>query len=235
MGARKALRLCGVTFPRIAQSWPAPLPVSVAPASLNFRELRMKALRTAIIVNLAILLGAAGAVAADAPTSSESDSVYTHYVKIQTALAADSVQSVSENAKAMAKAISRDKTAWPASLADATSTLSEATDVKAARAAFKSVSKSLIEYWSSHEDLRRQYRRAYCPMAEAAWLQTGSEISNPYMGKQMQRCGEFLPLAKAGTARAAACPANPEMQCPGTAKMSCTGQKSASGCCVMEK
>ena len=34
-------------------------------------------------------------------------------------------------------------------------------------------------------------QKAFCPMAEAVWLQYGDKITNPYYGASMLRCGEF--------------------------------------------
>lgn len=33
--------------------------------------------------------------------------------------------------------------------------------------------------------------KAYCPMADATWLQHGDAITNPFFGSSMLRCGEF--------------------------------------------
>ena len=34
-------------------------------------------------------------------------------------------------------------------------------------------------------------QEAYCPMADANWLQKEDAIINPYFGKKMLNCGEF--------------------------------------------
>jgi hypothetical protein len=89
---------------------------------------------------------------------------YENYIKIQSALAADSLK-----AEKVAKANS----------------------VSAARAAFKALSKTLIDYRKSNPALMAQYHEVYCPMADASWLQTGKTVMNPYYGSSMLHCGEI--------------------------------------------
>ena len=185
-------------------------------------------LKTVLLLNLAVLIGGATAVAEGAATAQP---VYGHYLKIQTALAADSMKGVAENAKAIAKAV-RENAAqhWPSQLAEESEALARTAELGAARESFKAVSKSLIEFWAAHDN-SDQYQRAYCPMAKAAWLQTGSEIRNPYFGKAMLHCGTPLPKARAESA-GSSCPVNPNMSCPGGADMNCTG---AANCCTTAK
>jgi hypothetical protein len=79
----------------------------------------------------------------------------------------------------------------PATVSQQAEALSKAKDLAAARAAFKSMSESLIQYAKNQKIPAGIYHEAYCPMAKAGWLQTGTTIANPYMGKAMLRCGEF--------------------------------------------
>jgi hypothetical protein len=119
-------------------------------------------------------------------------SVYDNYLKIQTALAKDSLDGVAENANAIAKAIKGDEMKMLSpDIAQQAETLSKTTDLKAARKAFKPLSDSLIKYLADHKVQSSNYNEAYCPMAEASWLQAGKKISNPYMGKSMPGCGEI--------------------------------------------
>ncbi len=115
-----------------------------------------------------------------------------HYLKIQTTLAQDSLQGLPERAEALAKVIQSGslKGLAPQAVQQARS-LAQAKDLAAARAAFKPLSQSLIQYAAADPALAGQYRQAYCPMAQAGWLQTGSTIENPYMGKAMLHCGQF--------------------------------------------
>jgi hypothetical protein len=119
-------------------------------------------------------------------------SVYDNYLKIQATLAKDSLEGVPEKANAMAKAIKGDsmKMLSP-DVAQQAEALAGAKDLKAARKAFKPLSDSLIKYLADNKVQTGSYTEAYCPMAEASWLQTGSKISNPYMGKEMPTCGDI--------------------------------------------
>jgi Cu(I)/Ag(I) efflux system membrane fusion protein len=63
-------------------------------------------------------------------------------------------------------------------------------DLASARAAFKSLSKSLIQYLADH-NVSGPYVEVYCPMVKASWLQKGDKIDNPYLGASMRGCGEI--------------------------------------------
>jgi len=119
-------------------------------------------------------------------------SVLDHYLKIQGELAKDSVKGVDEHAAAIAKAVKGDdiKMLSP-DVAKQADTLAQAKDLKAARAAFKPLSASLVKYLADNNAGVGTYHEAYCPMVKASWLQTGKAIKNPYMGKQMLSCGEL--------------------------------------------
>ena len=61
-------------------------------------------------------------------------------------------------------------------------------DLKAGRETFKSLSRSM-----AHLQRLAGNRKPvvfYCPMAKAYWLQENADMSNPYYGKEMLRCGE---------------------------------------------
>lgn len=144
------------------------------------------------LLTLTALMAAPFARADDSALMEPVKSVYNNYLKIQTSLAKDSLESVSNNADAMAKAIkSDDMKMLPQEIATRAGTLAEAKDLKTARKAFKPLSESLIKYLADHKVKSGSYNEAYCPMAEASWLQTGKQISNPYLGKEMLTCGEI--------------------------------------------
>ncbi len=119
-------------------------------------------------------------------------SVYDSYLKIQAELAKDSIKGVDENAGAIAKAVKGDEMKMlPADVATQAETLAKAKDLKAAREAFKPLSKSLIKYLADNKAGKGVYHEAYCPMVKSSWLQTEKDIKNPYMGKAMLSCGEL--------------------------------------------
>jgi uncharacterized protein DUF3347 len=119
-------------------------------------------------------------------------SVYDSYLKIQAELAKDSIKDVDANANAIAIAVKGDEKKMLASdVATQAETLAKARDLRAAREAFKPLSKSLIKYLADNKAGKGTYHEAYCPMARASWLQTDKSIKNPYMGKEMLTCGGF--------------------------------------------
>lgn len=117
-------------------------------------------------------------------------SVLDHYLMIQTELAKDSVKGLDEHANAIAKAVKGDdmKMLSP-DVAKQAETLAKAKDLKAARTAFKPLSASLVKYLADNKAGKGTYHEAYCPMVKANWLQKGTDIKNPYMGKEMLDCG----------------------------------------------
>src|SRR6266487_1187045 len=136
------------------------------------------------------LLFTASVRAADNPALMEPVKyVLDHYLAIQSELAKDSVKGLDEHANAIAKAAKGDnmKMLSP-DVAKQAETLAKAKDIKAAREAFKPLSTSLIKYLADNKAGKGTYHEAYCPMVKASWLQKGTGIKNPYMGKEMLTC-----------------------------------------------
>lgn len=127
--------------------------------------------------------------------------VFDSYIQIQTALAGDSLEGVATSAQAIAKSAKEDKAnTFSATLGQQAEAVAKAKDLAVAREAFKPLSESLIKFAAKDTAVSSLYHQAYCPMAKAGWLQTGSSVSNPYMGKAMLRCGQFVKASAAGTA-----------------------------------
>lgn len=137
------------------------------------------------------LLGIGIAQATDSPAlSAPVKSVYSDYLKIQASLANDSLTGVAENAEAIKKAVQTDADSLPTSIATQAETLAKASDLRSARAAFKPLSDSLIQYLADHK-ATDNYVQVYCPMARASWLQADRKVNNPYFGQAMATCGEI--------------------------------------------
>jgi hypothetical protein len=119
--------------------------------------------------------------------------VLENYIKIQTALAQDSLQGVTESAAAIADAVRSDpgKT-FPQRLARQADRLARAKNLTSARDAFLRVSPHLIDYVKKNH--LAGFYLGYCRMQRVAWLQADSTIANPYMGKAMPRCAWFRKL-----------------------------------------
>jgi len=119
-------------------------------------------------------------------------SVYDNYLKIQTELVKDSLKGVADNAAAIAKAVRGDEMKMlPSEVATQADALAQAKDLKSAREAFKTLSTSLIKYLADNKAGKGVYHEVYCPMAKASWLQSGKDIKNPYLGKEMPDCGDL--------------------------------------------
>jgi len=117
-------------------------------------------------------------------------SILDHYLMIQTELAKDSVKGLDEHANAIAKAVRGDEMKMLSpDVAKQAETLAKAKGLKAARTAFKPLSASLVKYLADKKAGKGAYHEAYCPMVKANWLQKGTGIKNPYMGKEMLGCG----------------------------------------------
>ena len=147
----------------------------------------------AALVAMPLVSALADEKKADEPALMEPvKSVLDHYLMIQTELAKDSVKGVDEHANAIAKAVNGDdmKMLSPV-VAKQAETLAKAKDLKAARAAFKPLSASLVKYLADNKAGKGTYHEVYCPMAKASWLQEGTDIKNPYMGKEMLTCGSL--------------------------------------------
>jgi Cu(I)/Ag(I) efflux system membrane fusion protein len=113
------------------------------------------------------------------------------YLKIQSALADDSMEGVKANAGNIAAAATA--LGAPAMKIDmAAVQLASATELPAAREKFATLSEAIDAYMTGLK-LRppEGVRVAVCPMVNKPWMQEGSAIANPYYGKEMPTCGSF--------------------------------------------
>ena len=119
-------------------------------------------------------------------------SVYDNYIKLQAALASDSIKGIPEAATAIAKAVRSDSMKMlPAKVADQADNVAKANNIKAAREEFKPLSDSLINYLRESKASGTGLNEVFCPMAKASWLQKEKDVNNPYMGKSMPSCGSI--------------------------------------------
>ena len=118
-------------------------------------------------------------------------SIIDPYLKIQSALAEDSVDGVRQNAGNIATAASG--LGSPAMKIDmAAVQLTSAGDLADARDKFGRLSEAIDAYMTGLKLTPPEgVRVAVCPMVNKPWLQEGSAISNPYYGKEMPTCGNF--------------------------------------------
>ena len=113
------------------------------------------------------------------------------YLKIQAALAADSVENVRANAGDLATAAA--SLGSPAVKIDTSAAmLTSAGELDDARDRFGRVSDAVITYMDGlHLTLPEGVRVAVCPADQKRWLQAGALISNPYSGSSAPPCGDF--------------------------------------------
>jgi hypothetical protein len=150
-------------------------------------------LRAALVVALAAT-GCAPAPMTDKTQKAGSEmtrAVIDPYLKIQAALADDSMDGVKANAGNIATAAT--SLGAPAMKIDTTALqLASATEIDDARAKFGALSEALDTYMTGlHLTPPQGVKVAVCPMVHKPWLQADATINNPYFGKSMQTCGSF--------------------------------------------
>jgi Cu(I)/Ag(I) efflux system membrane fusion protein len=118
------------------------------------------------------------------------------YLRIQASLAGDSMAAVKDDAGLIATEAAKLGAAGKP-LVDAATELKGAAALAPARAAFGRLSDALIKYSESAPDaFGTGLNVAFCPMVNKSWIQKGRQISNPYAGKEMLRCGEIVKPVK---------------------------------------
>ena len=123
--------------------------------------------------------------------SSMPDSIVQPYLKIQDALARDSVDGVRAHAGEIATAATA--LGAPAMKIDtAALQLASAEEIADARDKFGRLSDAIVTYMDGlHLTPPEGVRVAFCPMKEKPWMQAGSTLANPYYGSSMATCGSF--------------------------------------------
>ena len=118
-------------------------------------------------------------------------SIVDPYLKIQSALASDSVEGVKANAGDIATAASA--LGAPAMKIDmAAIQLASFAELEDARVKFGVLSEAIDTYMTGlHLTPPEGVKVAYCPMARKPWMQQAETIANPYYGTQMLTCGSF--------------------------------------------
>ncbi|HJZ70731.1 MAG TPA: hypothetical protein VKE51_03275 [Vicinamibacterales bacterium] len=131
------------------------------------------------------------ASAAPAPGSEMPRTIVDPYLKIQLALADDSMDGVKADAGNIATAATA--LGAPAMKIDTAAVqLASAAEIEDARAKFGTLSEAIDTYANGLKlKMPEGVRVAFCPMAQKPWMQEGASINNPYYGKSMQTCGSF--------------------------------------------
>lgn len=150
-------------------------------------------------------------VAMSTETRSQLESVWAGYTAIHGALAADNLEQAKAASAGLANAATKlEATAIPESgrvvwrkaeteLASETTTITQSSDIAAARAAFERLSLALEEPLKVLRTSSPVYVM-HCPMAfdgrGARWLQGSEEVVNPYFGASMLHCGSSIEVLK---------------------------------------
>jgi Cu(I)/Ag(I) efflux system membrane fusion protein len=147
----------------------------------------------------AIALAFAAGACAPAPQTDKtpkagtemSRAVIDPYLKIQAALADDSMDGVKANAGNIATAATA--LGAPAMKIDTTAVqLASAAEIEDAREKFGALSEAIDAYMTGLKlKAPEGVKVAFCPMVQKPWLQADATINNPYFGKSMQTCGSF--------------------------------------------
>lgn len=129
-----------------------------------------------------IIIGA-GAISTSIAAAADIDqkSLLNEYVKIQQALAHDTMDGVKESAGAI------EKSAFSKEIKSTAGKVANAKNLKEARTSFKDLSKAISPLAKKNGGDFEVYS---CPMANATWVQKKGSIANPYYGREMQTCGE---------------------------------------------
>jgi len=118
-------------------------------------------------------------------------SIVDPYLKIQEALADDSLDGVKANAGAIATAATA--LGAPAMKIDTTAMqLASAAELEDARVKFGALSEAIDTYMTGlNLKLPEGTAVAWCPMVKKPWIQRGDKLANPYYGSEMPTCGNF--------------------------------------------
>jgi hypothetical protein len=113
------------------------------------------------------------------------------YLKIQEALAEDSLEGVQQNAGALTTEST--KLGAPGMrIQTAAAQLTSPGEIEDARVKFANLSVALDEYMKGFKmTLPEGVRNVWCPMKAKPWMQEGDVVKNPYYGSEMSTCGEF--------------------------------------------
>jgi hypothetical protein len=146
-----------------------------------------------------IALGVAASACGPAPQTSAtpaagsqmSRAVVDPYLKVQAALADDTMDGVRTGAGEIATAATA--LGAPAMKIDTAAVqLASATELEDARTKFGVLSEAIDAYMTGlHLVPPDGVKVAFCPMVQKPWLQAAATIDNPYYGKSMLTCGSF--------------------------------------------
>jgi hypothetical protein len=107
--------------------------------------------------------------------------LFSKYEAVRQGLLKEKIADVQSGAKALAEAATEN-----AEVARAATAVANASDIKAARTAFATLSDEMIKVRNATKGDRPAI--GFCPMVNKSWLQERGEIGNPY-DSAMAKCG----------------------------------------------
>jgi Cu(I)/Ag(I) efflux system membrane fusion protein len=161
---------------------------------VDCRAGRPEGLHYVALLALTLSVACAPAPATDKtpkPGAEMSRAVIDPYLKVQAALADDSMDGVKANAGNIATAAT--SLGSPAMKISTTAVqLASAAEIEDAREKFGALSEAIDTYMTGLKlKAPEGIKVAVCPMVQKPWLQADAAINNPYFGKSMQTCGSF--------------------------------------------
>jgi Cu(I)/Ag(I) efflux system membrane fusion protein len=128
--------------------------------------------------------------------------IATEYLKIQTALAADKMDGVTDAATQIAALAAKvdassvtgehkkHLAAVPAKVVEGAKAVAAAKDIAGARTALKTLSRPMAMWATMSKPAGIDV--VFCSMAKGSWLQKAGDVRNPYYGASMLNCGQVV-------------------------------------------
>jgi len=136
------------------------------------------------------------------------DEICKNYFAIQQSLASDSLEGISDKAKALAETAEEfhhdfthasmnehhdDMSALVTDIGTTARSLADKKDIDSARNEFGTLSEMMMKYHKMHADEHSEGVHAFaCDLAKKVWLQQSKEPRNPYYGSAMLTCARKL-------------------------------------------
>lgn len=159
--------------------------------------MKMKYSMTNALIAVSLALGVPASFAGNATGEAAKtyESVLTHYLSIQEALASDSTTGIKKAADSIVVALkSAPAPGELAAMRAAAEKISKTQDIEQIRTEFKALSRPITDWAAKNQNDSVEAKK--CGMQKAAWVQKKGEIRNPYYGKKMLKCG--MPFKKKG-------------------------------------
>tara|TARA_B110000305_G_C19368804_1_gene603357 strand:- start:477 stop:998 length:522 start_codon:yes stop_codon:yes gene_type:complete len=119
------------------------------------------------------------------------------YLKIQDSLAKDDLDSAKNSTDGLKVILEEGKGGHGIKeISSFTKNIKEAKDIMSARNSFRSLSEAVMVLFDFYGSGETAVYKMYCPMAfnnqGASWLQNTKDVSNPYYGASMLKCGGLV-------------------------------------------